>query len=446
MKKILISTSIIGVVAAAVIGITVAYFNDTETSTGNIFVAGDLDLKVDHKYSMYNRRECISECEEYLGGNIILNGDFEVPDVTNPAKWQIFPNSDPNLKWTVEWNGGSATYDNRPRPEPALAEYHEGVLGDAAHGDQYAELDSDWYGPNDPMNGEPALIRIYQNVPTVVGTRYNLHYYYAPRPNTAVGQNILDVEINDTPVAHYDLGAGGGSILWQEYTHEFIATTTSTKVEFIGGGTNDSLGVFLDYVTLNPYVCDYQVIGGNCKLWEEKDLEEGDYFWNFGDIKPGDYGTNIISLHAYSNDAFACLITHNIVDEEMDRIDPEKEAGDLTDGPLNGELSGFIETFAWEDVNENNVYDVRDIVISGPGVLLTTALGKISLTKSTTKYIGLAWCVGDQTLDGYTIKCDGGPVSDIAQTDIMTAKITAYIEQQRNNAGFDCANVLLPQN
>ena len=443
MKKILISTSIIGVVAAAVIGITVAYFNDTETSTGNIFVAGDLDLKVDHKYAMYNEKECTSECEEYLGGNIILNGDFEVPEVTDSAKWQIFQSGTTGLEWTVEWNGGSATYNSRPRPEPALAEYHEGVLGDAAHGDQYAELDSDWYGPHDPLNGEPALIKIYQNVPTVIGTKYKLHYYYAPRPNTAVGQNILDVEINDANVAHHDLGAGGGSIAWHEYTYEFTATTTSTKVEFIGGGTNDSLGIFLDFVTLNPYVCKYIVIGGNCKLWELKDLTEGDYFWNFGDIKPGDYGTNIISLHAYSNDAYACLFTNNVIDAEDTMTEPEQSAGD-NPASIIGELSQYIHVFAWEDVNANNVYDSGDITLIGPDAPFASAIGTISLQASNTKYIGLAWCVGTQSLDGYTIKCNGAPVGDIAQSDIVTAAITAYAEQQRNNSNFNCANVQLP--
>ncbi len=45
-KRILISLSVIGIVAAIVIGGTVAYFSDTETSTGNTFTAGILDLKI----------------------------------------------------------------------------------------------------------------------------------------------------------------------------------------------------------------------------------------------------------------------------------------------------------------------------------------------------------------------------------------------------------------
>ena len=46
MKKILVSISIIGMVAVIAIGATVAYFQDTETSSGNTFSAGILDLKI----------------------------------------------------------------------------------------------------------------------------------------------------------------------------------------------------------------------------------------------------------------------------------------------------------------------------------------------------------------------------------------------------------------
>jgi predicted ribosomally synthesized peptide with SipW-like signal peptide len=45
-KKILISLSVIAAVAAIAIGGTVAYFSDTETSTGNTFSAGTLNLQV----------------------------------------------------------------------------------------------------------------------------------------------------------------------------------------------------------------------------------------------------------------------------------------------------------------------------------------------------------------------------------------------------------------
>ncbi len=47
MKKILISLSIVGAVAAIAIGATTAFFSDTETSTGNTFSAGTIDIAID---------------------------------------------------------------------------------------------------------------------------------------------------------------------------------------------------------------------------------------------------------------------------------------------------------------------------------------------------------------------------------------------------------------
>lgn len=48
-KKIILSLSVIGLVAAIAVGGTIAYFSDTETSTGNTFTAGAIDLTVDNE-------------------------------------------------------------------------------------------------------------------------------------------------------------------------------------------------------------------------------------------------------------------------------------------------------------------------------------------------------------------------------------------------------------
>jgi len=47
MKKILTSLLTILVVGSTAVGATQAYFSDTETSTGNTFTAGSLDLNID---------------------------------------------------------------------------------------------------------------------------------------------------------------------------------------------------------------------------------------------------------------------------------------------------------------------------------------------------------------------------------------------------------------
>src|SRR3990167_9964122 len=58
MKRILLSLGTLVVVGAIVAGATIAFYNDTETSTGNIFVAGSIDLKVDHLAQTYNGVDC----------------------------------------------------------------------------------------------------------------------------------------------------------------------------------------------------------------------------------------------------------------------------------------------------------------------------------------------------------------------------------------------------
>src|SRR3989344_4407174 len=66
-KKILISLSVIGVVAAIAVGGTVAYFSDTETSTGNTFTAGAIDLTVDSTQH-YNNAVCVNNVWELEAG------------------------------------------------------------------------------------------------------------------------------------------------------------------------------------------------------------------------------------------------------------------------------------------------------------------------------------------------------------------------------------------
>jgi predicted ribosomally synthesized peptide with SipW-like signal peptide len=57
MPRILLGAAMIVFVGAAVAGATGAFFNDTETSSGNVFTAGAIDLKVDSTQH-YNHMVC----------------------------------------------------------------------------------------------------------------------------------------------------------------------------------------------------------------------------------------------------------------------------------------------------------------------------------------------------------------------------------------------------
>jgi len=177
-----------------------------------------------------------------------------------------------------------------------------------------------------------------------------------------------------------------------------------------------------------------------CQLWTETDLNGSQTFFNFGDIKPADWGTNLISLHVTSNDAFACLFPNNIVNGENNLIEPEDTAGDVTPAQPDGELSQFIKMFAWDD-DGDGVYEGETTLIPVNTSLDTvdTEIIAMNLQSSGVDYIGLAWCVGTQSLPGGVITCSGSAANiDRAQTDSVTASLTAYAVQQRNNEGFDC--------
>jgi len=184
--------------------------------------------------------------------NLIQNGGFEMPEVTDPAGWQLFPTSSAGLSWTVNWQGGSSSYQGKTRPSPALQELQENIDGWLAQeGNQYAELDSDWDGPNGSLTGEPALTRIYQIIPTTKGTVYKLSYYFSPRPGTAETENVLTVKVNgETLASHAASGAGKTQTQWNYFEKSFTAEESSAKIEFIGGGTANSIGTFLDNVKL----------------------------------------------------------------------------------------------------------------------------------------------------------------------------------------------------
>ncbi len=78
MKKILISLSIIGVVGAIAVGGTIAYFSDTETSTGNTFTAGTIDIAIDGS-NPWNKNYTIGDLKPGETGYINF-------DITNVGK------------------------------------------------------------------------------------------------------------------------------------------------------------------------------------------------------------------------------------------------------------------------------------------------------------------------------------------------------------------------
>ena len=83
--------------------------------------------------------------------------------------------------------------------------------------------------------------------------------------------------------------------------------------------------------------------------WEETDLGPSHKFFNFLDLKPGDWGENTISLHVYDNDAWGCFYVENVEDDDNGLTEPEEESGDNTGGDGEGELGAHLSFDSWLD-------------------------------------------------------------------------------------------------
>lgn len=185
-------------------------------------------------------------------------------------------------------------------------------------------------------------------------------------------------------------------------------------------------------------------------------------FFSFGDLKPGDYGEDTISLHV-QNAAYACMAfdltgtPENLVNE------PEASFPDTTVGADQGELQNYLSFLFWYD-DGDNVFESGETVIpalSGlPGSAFTGQWLAIAdsgsgtpLVPGVTNYIGKGWCFGAMTQTPATpaanpngptpgntgFTCSGAGNQNDAQTDGIAVDVHFYAEQSRNNGQFLCS-------
>jgi len=426
-KKILISLTVIGVVAAIAIGGTIAYFNDTETSSGNIFTAGSIDLKVDHLAQTYNGEDC-ETCSLTLysgdGGAQVVGG---INTMITSFPFQaalVVPTSITTQYWVTHPTAGWIW------ASPATLVGDDGTNGNVTY---TFEHKFNWWGD---------------------AVDVNLVFDVA-------ADNQYEILLNGTPIA-----AGTGSAQYTtldpvaqgaflaevdpgENTLTFIVTNLTQDNPAYNTPLNNPGGLlYYLTVTRNPEDCDENSdFQQACHLWTEKDLDEGDTFFTFGDVKPADYGTNLISLHVNDNDAWICLLVDTTADNDNGLVDPEETAGDTTGGDDEGELDNYLNVALWDDEDKDGIHDVGEAILYS-GLLANADMaiaegGDTPVPGGETIYVGLAWCAGEITADTNTaeITCDGSTMLDDSQTDSLMATLTAYAEQSRNNDEFECANV-----
>lgn len=190
--------------------------------------------------------------------NLLINGSFEEPIVTNNTLWQKFGVV---TGWAIEKvSDNSAT---------TLELHRDWSSNEAAEGKQYAELDGDY----------STLVK--QSVATLPGGFYELSWAFAPRHNIAVEQNQLSVRIEGVEVDTEGPATGSAGLTssdWTRSSYGFVATDNSTDISFADIGPSNSYGTFLDDARLclvrepvpQPTVCTVKLTSNDTNTVVEK--------------------------------------------------------------------------------------------------------------------------------------------------------------------------------
>lgn len=194
----------------------------------------------------------------------------------------------------------------------------------------------------------------------------------------------------------------------------------------------------------------YNGATSSATTWGIKDLDNGELFFNFLDIKPDDEGEDTISLRVDTNDAWACM--------------------DMNITQNDGLLGSLINFAFWTD-DGDNVYEVGETIITSGNaqsvlneeIILADSLennvGGLDgspLLGETEYHIAKAWCFGTLTPNpvpagtgvnpivatGFT--CSGENLDNASQGDTLKADIEFSAVQARNNPNFTCTPQLTP--
>ncbi len=300
-------------------------------------------------------------------GNLVANGSFESPVVTNPSLWDNFIDGTFGLFWRSDAVDDSTA---------SGLEIQAGYAGwTPADGNQFAELDG-----NEPN-------QISQTLDTVPGIEYTLSFEFSARPETVAANNAVEVYWQGnslgTIVASTDLS---GNTSWS--THEFTVTAfgETADITFVDRGvTPDSLGTFIDNVSVD---CGAQVATGELtvtKVVVNSDAAFTDftYFLTLDDADPAhqafdEDGVTVFTLPigtsftvveqdhgtawdaTYSGctgvitvDGASCTITNTFEDDTVRITDPVIPTLACVESVGEGMLSAH---FGYDNQNEGSVF------------------------------------------------------------------------------------------
>lgn len=402
-KKIVLSLATIAVVAAAGIGSTIAYFSSTQTSHGNIIKSGNIDLKVDHTFQSYNDLNCtnysVTVGSDENNTVVATNGGND-PVVMPHAAAVVTPTALTQSAWAAAISGTQWIWATDPITE-----------NDARNNVTYTfQKKFDWLGDVNEATINFAVAsdngyRITLNGNTVadqLNTEFNYNNAVSitvPKDYFWAGENTLNIEVRNIgqPNAQDPVSSNPAGLMYQ------LA------------------------ITGNPSMAGDSYFQQNCRLWTSKHLETGDTFFNFDDVKPGDWGTNAISVLVNSNPAWLCMGI-------------KKDAVSSTSGEV---LSSNIQVMAWKNTNSGKettpgtgaIGPMSLAAFGNQGIYLPALNGGATMAPGTKQYIHLLWCAG--TLDAATGTCNGSSMTD-GQGQTLAEDLIFQAMQSRHNDAFTC--------
>ena len=407
MKRIIGSSVMMVAVLAIVIGGTGAFFSATETSQGNVFTAGNIDLFINHTAQTYNGVNC-QTCEVEIFSStatqVISSDNDAAYDGPFPVSAQLV--ADPNPAWLdastiapAKWIWVTPIVDAADTTNNAQYTFEDTFFlqGPVAFDDFDLEIASD--------NG----YKIVVNGVTIVDRLTEEFTYTGLNPLSSSEQNAFQAALNQN---------GQNSL---QITVQNLAGNPNPN--------NNPAGLLYRVVFTSldceAGVADFQA---TCQLWQSTNLTN-ETFFNFSDVKPQDSGTNLISMTVESNQSYLCL-----------RVDENTELSQPGNGGAN--LGEYLQVLGWYADSDG----VTDGLAFGPTA--ASDLGSITyadsnnapVTPGETQYLLLEWCMGDFESDGdggYT--CNGNvPNINDTQAAQYVADLQFFAIQSRNNDGFTC--------
>ena len=408
MTKRIITSSMMSLFALAlIVGGTGAFFTDTETSTGNVFTAGNIDLFINHTAQSYNGVNC-----QTCGVTLFSSTNTQV----------------------VSSNAVAATQISTPQDAALVASPHPNWF----NASNLPDAEWIWVTPSvDPQDTTNNAEYTFEDTFFIQGpaSLANFEFQFA-------SDNGYRIELNGTEIvdnlALDNNFSSLNSVQQTAFEAALVPNTVNTlsfTIRNLAGNSNPNNNpagllyrVELSTADCEPGVEDYQQ---TCQLWNSTNLTN-EQFFNFSDIKPQDDGTNLISMTVESNESYLCLAFNNI-----DEVDADGASGE-------GSMGEFMQVAGWVADEFGNT---SGSPLFGPSTLddvnpMTYADSTGSpVTPGETQYMLLAWCYGDMELTGtpgeYT--CDGN-VTNINDTqgEQLITDLQFFAIQSRNNGDFTC--------